>query len=83
VAEKEVMVVYAAAYGSVDVAMADLQGIEQLHKDEMIGRFDAAVIDKEDHRPRVVKTDGSPAHAGDPGMVRPRGLAPQGALRRG
>jgi hypothetical protein len=54
-AEKEEMVVYAAAYATVDAALADMDAIEQLHKDEMIGKFDAAVIDKEDHRPRVVK----------------------------
>jgi hypothetical protein len=54
-AENEQMVVYAAAYATVDAALADMDAIEQLHKEEMIGRFDAAVIDKEDHRPRIVK----------------------------
>jgi len=32
-AAKEPMVVYAAAYGSVDAALADLDAVEQLHKD--------------------------------------------------
>jgi hypothetical protein len=54
-AEKEPMVVYAAAYESVEAALADLDAIEQLHKDEMIGRYDAAVIDKEDGTPHVAK----------------------------
>lgn len=54
-AEKEVMLVYAAAYATVEAAVADMNAIERLHKEELIGRFDAAVIDKEDHRPRVVK----------------------------
>jgi hypothetical protein len=54
-AEKEVVIVYAAAYETVEAAVADMNAIEQLHKDEMIGRYDAAVIDKEDHRPRIVK----------------------------
>jgi flavin reductase (DIM6/NTAB) family NADH-FMN oxidoreductase RutF len=54
-AEKEPMVVYAAAYGSVDAALADLDAVEQLHKDEMIGKYDAAVIDQEDGKPHVVK----------------------------
>ena len=54
-ADKEPMMVYAAAYETVDDALADLDVIEQLHKDEMIGKFDAAVIDKEDHQPRIVK----------------------------
>jgi hypothetical protein len=54
-AEKKALVVYAAAYGTVDAALADLDVIEQLHKDEMIGEYDAAVIDKEDGKPHVVK----------------------------
>jgi uncharacterized membrane protein len=54
-AEKEPMVVYAAAYGSVDAALADLDAVEQLHKDELIGQYDAAVIDQEDGKPHVVK----------------------------
>jgi hypothetical protein len=54
-AEKEPMVVYAAAYGSVRAALADLEIVEQLHKDEMIGKYDAAVIDQEGGKPHVVK----------------------------
>jgi hypothetical protein len=54
-AEKKALVIYAAAYESVDAALADLDAIEQLHKDEVIGQYDAAVIDKEDGKPHVVK----------------------------
>ena len=54
-AEKKTLVVYAAAYETVEAALADLVAIEQLHKDEMIGQYDAAVIDKEDGKPHVVK----------------------------
>jgi hypothetical protein len=54
-AEKKALVIYAAAYESVEAALADLNAIEQLHKDEVIGRYDAAVIDKEDGKPHVVK----------------------------
>jgi hypothetical protein len=54
-AEKRQLVVYAAAYESADAALADLDAIEQLHKQEMIGQYDAAVIDKENGKPRVVK----------------------------
>jgi hypothetical protein len=61
-AEKEPMVVYAAAYETVEAALADLDVIEQLHKDEMIGQYDAAVIDKENGKPHIVKRGGSPAH---------------------
>ena len=54
-AEKKPVVLYAASYDSVSAALADLGAIEQLHKDEMIGQYDAAVIDKEDGKPHVVK----------------------------
>jgi hypothetical protein len=54
-AEKEQMVVYAAAYESVEASLADLDTIEQLHKDELIGQYDAAVIDQEDGKPHIVK----------------------------
>jgi hypothetical protein len=53
--EQKQLVVYAAAYETVENALADLDAIEQLHKDEMIGQYDAAVIDKEDGKPHVVK----------------------------
>jgi uncharacterized membrane protein len=54
-AEKKQMVLYAAAYETVQAAEADLDAIEQLHKDEAIGQYDAAVIDKENGKPHVVK----------------------------
>ena len=53
--EKKPMLVYAATYPSVSAAETDLDAVEQLHKAEMIGSFDAAVIDKEDGQPHVVK----------------------------
>ncbi len=49
------LVIYAAAYETTDAALADLDAIEQLHKDQMIGQYDAAVIAKEDGKPHVVK----------------------------
>jgi len=55
VTDKKPMVVYAAAYESVSDAMTDLDAVEQLHKDKVIGSFDAAVIDKEDGKPHVAK----------------------------
>jgi hypothetical protein len=54
-AEKKQLVVYAAAYETVDAALADLDAIEQLHRDKAIGEYDAAVIDKENGKPHVVK----------------------------
>ena len=54
-AEKKQLVVYAAAYESVETALADLDAIEQLHKDKLIGQYGAAVIDHDNGKPRAVK----------------------------
>jgi hypothetical protein len=54
-AEKEQLLVYAAAYETVEAALVDLDAIELEHMEEMIGQYDAAVIDKKDGRPHVVK----------------------------
>ena len=54
-AENKQLVVYAAAYETVDAALADLDAIEQLHKDEVIGQYDAAAVDQENGKPHVVK----------------------------
>jgi len=54
-ADAKQLVVYAAAYETADAALADLDAIEQLHKDQMIGQYDAAVIDKQDGKPHVAK----------------------------
>jgi hypothetical protein len=48
-------VVYTAVYTDLEDAKVDLLAIEQLHKDHLIGKFDAAVIDKEDGKPHIVK----------------------------
>jgi len=55
VTEKKPQIVYAAAYDSLSDALADLDAVEQLHKDQVIGSFDAAVIDKENGKPHVAK----------------------------
>ena len=54
-AENKPLVVYAAAYETVEAALADLNAIEQLHKDQLIGQYDAAVIDRENGKAHVVK----------------------------
>jgi hypothetical protein len=53
--EKKPMVMYTASYETVPAALQALDAIEQLHRDEMIGSFDAAVIDKEDGKPHIVR----------------------------
>jgi hypothetical protein len=46
---------YAAAYDDLSTALADLDAIERLHKEEVIGSYDAAVIDKENGTPHIVQ----------------------------
>ena len=54
-ADNNQMLLYAAAYETVDAALANMDAVEQLHKDKMIGTFDAAVIDQQDGKPHIVK----------------------------
>jgi hypothetical protein len=49
------MVMYTAVYNDVNDALADLDSLDQLHEDEVIGKFDAAVIDRENGKPHIVK----------------------------
>ena len=53
--ENKPMVLYTATYESVSAALADLDAVEQLHKDDVIGQYDAAVIDKENGKPHIAK----------------------------
>jgi uncharacterized membrane protein len=53
--QKKQMVLVAAAYDNVSDALSALASIEQLHKDEMIGSYDAAVIDKQNGKPHIAK----------------------------
>jgi uncharacterized membrane protein len=53
--DKKPMLVYAATYDSVSAAETDLDAIEALHKDKVIGSFDAAIIDQENGKPHVAK----------------------------
>ncbi|HUO73052.1 MAG TPA: hypothetical protein VMU39_19955 [Solirubrobacteraceae bacterium] len=48
-------VLYTAVYTDLEDAKVDLQAFEQLHKDHLIGKFDAAVIDQEGGKPHIVK----------------------------
>jgi hypothetical protein len=51
----EDLVFYAGVYQSVETALTDLDGIQALHEDELIGKFDAAVIDQENGKPHIAK----------------------------
>jgi uncharacterized membrane protein len=54
-AENNQLALFAAVYDSVSGALADLDAIEALREDELIGKYDAAVIDQEDGKPHIVK----------------------------
>ena len=49
------MALYTAVYESVPPALEDLDAIEELHKESIIGKYDAAVIDHEEGKPHIVK----------------------------
>ena len=53
--EQKPMLVYAATYQDLSAAEAGLDAVAQLHKDKVIGSYDAAVIDKKDGKPHVAK----------------------------
>jgi hypothetical protein len=53
--EPDFVVVYAAAYPTAAAAHAVLDTIEHLPRHEVVGDYDAAVIDKENGKPHVVK----------------------------
>ena len=59
--KSEDAVLYAAVYHEVDSALADLDAFEQLHKAQVIGKYDAAVIDNEEGKAHVVKRADRPA----------------------
>ncbi len=54
-------VLYTALYSYLYSALADLGAFEQLHKAQMIGKYDAAVVDKKDGEPHIVKRVDRPA----------------------
>jgi hypothetical protein len=55
------LVLYAAQYANTSTALADLDAIEQMHHEKFVGSFDAAVIDKENGKPHIVKRMDRPA----------------------
>lgn len=49
------LVMCVAVYDTVDLAKADLDAIEDLHKHNVVGKFDAAVVDNQNGKPHIVK----------------------------
>jgi hypothetical protein len=54
-------VLYAAVYNDTEGALSDLEAFQRLHKAETLGKYDAAVIDKEDGKPHILRRADSPA----------------------
>ncbi|HME01459.1 MAG TPA: hypothetical protein VKG38_00325 [Solirubrobacteraceae bacterium] len=54
-ADNKELALYTAVYGDVATALSDLDALEQLHKDDVLGKYDAAVIDQENGKPHIVK----------------------------
>ena len=57
-----VSVAYVAVYDDVNSALADLDVLGGLHDDELIGKYDAAVIDQDEGKPHIVKRVDHPPH---------------------
>ena len=81
-AEDNQMLLYAAAYETLDAALADMDAVEQLHKDKMIGTFDACRDRSGGRQAPHRQADGSSAPAGHPGVVRGGMLPWRSSMRR-
>ena len=53
--DKDNMVLYTAVYDNEADALADLDAIEQMHEDKIVGKYDAAVIENKNGNPTIVK----------------------------
>jgi hypothetical protein len=71
---------YVAVYDDVNSALADLDALDALHDDDLIGKYDAAVIDQEDGKPHIVKRVDRPRIEVLPELVG-KGALPRGELR--
>jgi hypothetical protein len=49
------LAMYVAVYDNVALAEADLGAIDQLHKLDLVGMFDAAIVEKRNDKPHIVR----------------------------
>ena len=70
---------YVAVYDDVNSALADLEALGTLHHDDLIGKYDAAVIDQESGKPHIVKRVDHPRIDVIPEWIG-RGVLPRGEL---
>jgi hypothetical protein len=68
-----------AVYGDIESALADLDALGQLRRDDVIGKYDAAVIDQENGKPHLVKRVDRPHLEVIPELIG-RGVLPRGEL---
>ena len=54
-AKERELSVFVGVYDNVDAARGDLDAVEQLHKEDFVGTFDAAVIDQKNGKPHIDK----------------------------
>jgi hypothetical protein len=73
-------IAYVAVYDDVDSALADLDAFDELHDDDVVGKYDAAVIDQEDGKPHIVKRADNPHINVLPELIG-RGALPSGELK--
>jgi hypothetical protein len=73
-------VAYVAVYDDVNDALSDLDGFEQLHDEQVVGKYDAAVIDQENGKPHIVKRVDRPRINVLPEIVG-KGNLPSGELK--
>lgn len=64
------MFLYAGEYESVDDAKSDLDELKQLHDEQFVGTYDAAVLTKEDGKVKIVdKIEKPTQHGGWAGLA--------------
>jgi len=73
-------IAYVATYDDVDSAVADLDAFGELHDDNVVGKYDAAVIDQEEGKPHIVKRVDNPRINVLPELVG-KGALPSGELK--
>jgi hypothetical protein len=61
--DSEKLIVYTAVYDNTDAALADLEALEELHNRDMLGKYDAAVVDKANGKAHIVKRVDRPAYS--------------------
>jgi hypothetical protein len=71
---------YVAVYDDVNSALADLDALGQLHDADVVGKYDAAVVDQENGKAHIVKRVDNPRISLLPELVG-KGALPSGKLK--